>query len=301
MAAPDSQSTVREVTADDYRRLFATMPTVFDTVDFALLNAAKCRRVAFVEGGGCGMVLGLGDDGVWRAPFSAPYASMTGAGDAASFLDGLLAFTGGRLALTLPPPIYGGGAFAEALAARGLVSLHEYNYHYDLSHFADFEAGLSSLARRNLRRARRNDFSLSLTSDLDAVYAFIAEHHRRLGYRMAMALEQVRDTLRVVPADLFVLTLDGAVAAAGIFFHTAPGVVQLINWGDDTSLRDLRTMNFMAWAVLQHYAADGVTRIVDLGPASTDGVKNDGLVRFKLSLGCTESLKPRLLGSNNVS
>ena len=49
---------LRRVTAEEYRALFPQVPTVFDSVDFALLNAAKAEDVAFLAGRGMGIIVG---------------------------------------------------------------------------------------------------------------------------------------------------------------------------------------------------------------------------------------------------
>ena len=282
---------VRAVTAAEYAALFPEPHTVFDTVAFATLNAARAERLLFLAGHGMGIILGE-RNGTWHAPFSAPYSLPAGSGDCDAFLNDILAITGPQLALTLPAPFYGGAEWADALNRAGAINGHEYNYHYPLERFDHFADYALDPVPRNLRRAAKAAFSLVETDDIDTVYTLIADHHRHLGYHMAMTLQQVKETARILKADFFLLLKEGTPAAAAFVEHTAPGIVQLINWGDDPQLRQWRTMNALAHELLRHYAATPGIEIFDLGPASTDGIRNEGLIRYKLSLGAVETLKP---------
>lgn len=271
--------------------------TVFDSPRFAIINSVKAEQVRTFSHGGLSIIAGL-RNGVWRAPFSAPFSSVTGTGRYDAFASYLSTQTARRFVVTPPPvAVYGG---AEALEALRKVADHvvtDYNYHYDLKHFDNYETHLVDAARRNHRRAINGGFRLEPTDDIAGVYNFIANHHRALGYRMAMSLHDVEITASILPIDFFyVRDAAGTVVGAAIYYRTAPGVAQLINWGDDLDRRRERITNYMAYAIFAYYKQLGFTT-VDLGPASTDGIRNEGLIRFKLGLGCLESPKLTFYGT----
>lgn len=267
------------------------MTTVFDSPQFTLLNANKARLVRTFRAHGSALTAGL-RDGLWRAPFSAPFASITGAGDTAAFARFFSESTGGKFAVTLPPAaVYGGLESVEAIRAVAARIVTDFNYHYDLARFDEYETHLADAARRNHRRAMAGGFRLEKTDDIDGVYNFIARHHSELGYRMAMTAHDVRITASVLPVDFFyVRDASNTVVGAAIYYRTAPGVAQLINWGDDLTRRRERITNFMAYAIFGYYKQLDF-KTIDLGPASTDGIRNEGLIRFKLSLGAEETPK----------
>lgn len=285
---------LKEVTPEEYARLFADVPTCFDTAKFAEINRMRAGQIRCLTGHGLGIIVGLKDDGMWHAPFSAPYASVSGAGDYDRFAADLVRETGGRLVLTLPALIYGSEAAEKVFRPLAREIIEDYNYHYDLRLFDDYEAHLSQMARRNFHRSMKSAFLLEKTDDISGVYALIADHHRRLGYHMAMTEADVRRTTEAVEMDFFKVFLGDKTAGAAIYYRTAPGVAQLINWGDNLELRSLRVMPFMAHSIFGFYHSLGF-HIIDMGPSSTDGIKNEGLVNFKLSLGCTETAKVTLV------
>jgi hypothetical protein len=277
----------------EYAAKFPNQRTAFDSAAFAELNAPLANSVRCLTDGDVGIIVGE-RDGRWLAPFSAPYASISGSGDLAAFAEKVIAAVGGKFRFILPPPIYGCDDWLEALRSHANHIVTDYNYHYDLNDFADFEQHLDSAARRNLHRALKARFELELTDDIKTAYALMAEHHRQLGYHMAMPLDRVIATTKVIDTDFFFVRRGSEIVAAAMYDHSAPGIVQLINWGDKLELRNLRTMNFMSYAIFRHYAERGDIHTIDLGPASTDGIKNEGLVRFKLALGCHETPKHTL-------
>lgn len=289
---------LKEVSLTEYGQLFPNPPTCFDTAKFAEINAMRAEEVRCLTGHGLGIIIGRKNDGVWHAPFSAPYASVSGDGDHNRFASDLIEATEGRLMLTLPPPIYGSKAAGEAFLPLAKSVTEDYNYHYDLRNYPDYEAHLSPMARRNFHKAMKTAFTLEKTDDISGVYGLIAEHHKALGYRMAMTEADIRRTTEAVEMDFFKINLGDTLAGAAIYYRTAPGTKQLINWGDNLDLRHLRVMQFMAYSIFGFYHENGF-HTIDMGPASTDGVKNEGLISFKLSLGCVETKKLTLRFSSN--
>lgn len=289
----------REIRAEEYADADFSSAEVFDSPDFIRLNAPKADRVAYYAGYGLRLALGRGTDGIWRAPFSAPYSIPTVTNraeyDFEAFAKELIKSLG-RVKFVLPPPFHSHAAeWREALGKAGLVEVIDYNYHYPLEQAGDFDRYLHTNTKRNLKSASRHRYVFEPKARLDEVYDFVAAHHQLLGYPMAMTRQQVLDTASVIDIDAMTLSLDGAIVAAGYFYHVAPGIVQMICWADDRTQLQLKPMPYFAKQVVQHYATNRKLKILDLGPASSEGVKNEGLVRFKLGLGAIESEKPTFI------
>lgn len=296
---------IENVDRQTYYRTVPYPATVYDSADFALtISAAYGTEYILAtddNGNTVGMVWGKDVDGTWASPFSAPYAlcSMSQA-DMPVPLQTLRAIAGyvdanahGRWRMVLPPEFYAPTLIRALIDAFGALG-HELFCDRNYAHPA--LARMTSAALRNLRKAERHgSFALVTDADAEAVYDLIAEHHRHLGYRMAMTRDQVLATARAIPMDFF-MVMDGEVPAAAAYYqHTAPHIVQMINWGDTAEARPLRVTNWMDRAISLHYASLGISTI-DLGPGTHHGISNEGLERFKTSLGCSVSLKHILAG-----
>lgn len=293
---------IKPVRTEDFDLVFPTRPTVYDSAAFNLLNAPKAERVSALCGFSAegkplvGQIFGL-RDGLWRAPFSAPFSAASvncrecRESLISEFYAKVPAILGGNLRLVWPSEFYGTGRPPQADEV-----LIDANFHYDMTRFADFEVHLSRSGRYSHHRALKHPFDFFKTTDVRRAYAVIEANRRAMGYPLAMSLEQVLATVSgPVHADFFVLTLDGVDIAAAMLYDAAPSVMQVIYWGDLPQARPARAMNHLAWRVFSWYAANRPDiRIIDIGPASSDGVRNEGLCRFKLSLGCIETPRPTL-------
>lgn len=301
---------VREVSAADYRNRFPQAGHVFNTIQFASLNASKVGKVLYLlieDEGRTRFGLILGDRGdLLASPFSAPYGGLEYSRDERvekvnEAVDAIADFgreKGLPVRLTLPPQFHSPEMNMKITAALlnrpDALSHADYNYHYELNRVTDFEKWLSPSARRNFHTSLKSDFRFeplgNTPDDISRAYEVIRINHESLGHALRMSRQAVIDTAEVLKADFFIMTLDGMDVAAAQIYHVAPGIVQLINWGDLPAYRSLRPMNFMAWKVMEHYHAAG-EKIYDLGPASEDGVPATGLCDFKEGLGCQLTMK----------
>lgn len=301
---------VREVSAADYRNRFPQAGHVFNSIPFASLNTSKVGKVLYllIEDEGrtrFGLILGERGD-LLASPFSAPYGGLEYSRDERiekvnEAVEAVADFgreKGLPVRLTLPPRFHSPEMNMKITAALlnrpGALSHADYNYHYELSRVTDFEKWLSPSARRNFHTSLKSDFRFeplgNTPDDISRAYEVIRINHESLGHALRMSRQAVIDTATVLKADFFIMTLDGKDVAAAQIYHVAPGIVQLINWGDLPDYRSLRPMNFMAWKVMEHYHAAG-EKIYDLGPASEDGTPATGLCDFKEGLGCSLTMK----------
>ncbi len=293
------------VDRETYYRTVPHPATVYDSAEFGLTVNAVCDAVYILatddDGTAVGMVWGKDNAGTWASPFSAPYAlcSMSRV-DIDVPLQAMHAIAGyvdteshGKWRIVLPPEFYAPAlihSVVETFEALGRELFCDRNYAHPAL------AQMSSVARRNLRKAEHHgSFTLVTDADAGAVYDLIAEHHRQLGYEMAMTRDQVLATARAIPMDFFMVMDSEVPAAAAYYQHTAPHIVQMINWGDTAEARPLRVTNWMDHAISLHYADIGISTI-DLGPGTHHGIPNEGLERFKTSLGCSISLKHIIAG-----
>jgi len=295
---------LKEIDIRDFDSLFPQRHSVYDSARFNALNGSKVETMkAFALFGEnsiplVGQILGL-RDGVWRAPFSAPFsvASSNGQGEiyVCDFYTALCQVINRRpVRLVWSPDVYGVGV----PMLQGCRLIVDANFHYPLDRFknGNYENFLSRSGRYNHHRALKYPFVFSETADIPKAYAVIAANRQALGYPLAMTLEQVMETVKIIPAHFFVMTLDGEDIAAAMIYDAAPGIAQVIYWGDMPYVRPYRAMNHLAFKVFEWYNLNRPdVSIIDIGPASADGVRNEGLCQFKLSVGCVETEKKTLL------
>lgn len=296
---------IKLVSSQDYRRAFTKPPIIYNSVDFTELNSSHTDRVdyfvIFDESGVPLVGLTAGQTGnIRRAPFSAPFAMLDfnrpHRAETMVEISRLLHNALQGLELTLPPAPYEPSMNAKTmmgiLAAGGKLQCCSWNYHLDLSR--DFDADLSSSNRNKLRRAERAGLILRSARAAEA-YEIIRRNRQHKGYHLAMTLEQVLQTIEVVEADFFVLeNCKGEPQASAMVYHTAPGIAQLIYWGELPEATAQNCMTVLGARLAAHYRNAGM-KIFDLGPTGDKGLPNPGLSDFKESLGAITSVKPTLL------
>lgn len=277
---------------------------VFNSVGFSTLNEDKCDELRCLEFKDhkprMGITLGLRGS-LLCSPFSAPFGGFVFANPDTPLemvdkaVKSLIRYADlHRLSLriTLPPAFYHPQLINKqifCLTANGFRQIYnDVNFHFDLTSFDDYTTVLWRNARKNLQRARREPFVFKKAQsqeEIIAAYNTIQQNRKAKGYPLKMSLQQVLDTINVVPADFFNLSINGANVAAAQVFHVADGIVQVIYWGDAPGFENYRPMNYLAAKVVEYYKKAGI-RIVDVGPSSQFGVPSIGLCNFKESIGC---------------
>lgn len=295
---------VTEVNAEEYNHLFKAVPHAFNSAEFAELNKHKAEAVSYLvfadgEKTKAGLILGERADGLY-SPFSAPFGGFTTCGKLRlSTMDGVAAALkqyscakGKTVHITLPPTVYDEtqiSKWAGTLQRYGRLMPVNLNYHFCLGLFPHYRDVMERNARKNLSRAMHEDLKFeALGSTPDAAeraYGVISANREEHGYPLRMTLQDVKDTVKTIRADFFVMTHGGTDVAAAQVFHVAEGTAQVIYWGDIKAYSHLRTMNMLAYSLFGHYHAQGL-KTLDIGPSTEGGMPNNGLCDFKESIGC---------------
>ena len=296
--------TLVSVIPDEFARLFPKPSTVFGSAAFNMLNSHKAQRVEYLaglDGAGSaemGLIAGL-RDGVWRSPFSAPMAAISwrnapSIATVESFLRKVTEYLSPTpLRIVFPPSFVAPSMLSQIAGTAMNMASHitaDFNFHYDLSLFPDFEKHLTPSARNKYHQSLKAGFTFD-TADIARAYAVIRANRTAKGYYLAMPLEQVEATAEAIDIDAFVLSLDGTDVAAAIVYRIAPGIAHVVYWGDTPGFERTRPMNILPYHIFSHYHSLGFS-IVNIGTSSTDGIPNHGLCNFKSSLGCTATIIP---------
>lgn len=299
--------TVREVTAEEYSAMAFTHPHVYNSVEFARLNAHKTdglRYLTFTRNGEpkAGIILGE-RAGRLLSPFSAPFGGFSTAGQlrletveqAVEALCGYAKHAGMDIGIVLPPQLYAPTLTAHcinALSRMATLRHIDLNYYFPLDKCHGYEQIIDRSARKNLRRARSASLELEAVARDDrkgmaTAYDIIRRNREEHGYELKMSLDDVADTTEIIDADFFLLrhAASGDIVAAAQVFHVAKGIAQVIYWGDLRAYGGMRPMNGLAHLLFEHYHNAGLSTL-DIGPSTTDGIPNLGLCDFKTAIGC---------------
>lgn len=302
---------INRITAKEYQQLFPAPTSVFNSVAFSELNKEKCLDVHYLvfrdTKNRLGIVLGEREDSI-NVPFSATYGGFSFNSiiacqhydEACMALREYAQKIGKPLYITLAPPIYNvtdnTKTFEALMRAGATVESIEYNQHFELARFADYENVLDSKIKNKLRNALNGGLNfIHLNSknetDVARAYQVIRVNHIERGNPLHMSLQNVLDTIKVIPADFFVVEDgEGHDVAAAMIFHTTKDIYQIVYWGDVPEYSHLRSMNFLSYKIFEYYYSKGI-KILDIGISTENGVPNYGLCEFKENIGCYATIK----------
>jgi len=299
---------ILEVGAAEYDRVVELPYHVFGSAAFNDLNREKTEEVFYLlfrEGKfRLGIVGGKKEHG-FLSPFSAPFGGFSSVSSniRIQYIEEavrlLTAWAGEKdfnsVSITLPPSFYDDAFISKQVNCLWRLGFQflkvDLNYSFSLHDFDDHYTGkIWYNARKNLNIAMENDLqfiSCNTPEERAEAYQIIQKNRESRGFPLRMTWDQVLDTTQTVPADFFIVRdVPGNSIASAIVFHVAPGIVQVIYWGDLHEYGKLKTMNFLSYRVFEHYHQQGMKR-VDLGPSTDHSVPNYGLAEFKESIGCT--------------
>lgn len=300
------------VTDKEYQQAFPKPWSLFNSVAFSELNKEKCLDVHYLlfrdSKLRLGMIVGEREDSL-NVPFSAPYGgfsynssvSVTSYEEACVALKEYAKMVGKPLFITMASPIYNSTdntKIYNALVQSGAkVEYTDINQHFEVTRFEHYEDILDSKIRNKLRNALSGNLTfVNLNSknpdDVARAYEVIRINHAERGFPLHMSLQNVLDTIKIIPADFFVVSdSEGHDVAAAQIFHATHGISQVIYWGDVPSYSHLRSMNFLSYKVFEYYYNQGKIKILDIGTSSQHGEPNYGLCEFKENIGCEMTLK----------
>ncbi len=301
-----------ESIAQEFQQTFPNPWSVFNSVPFSELNKEKCSKVHYLlfrdSKLRLGIIMGERDNGLY-VPFSATYGGFCFNSvvacqyydDACAAVKEYAVKIGKPVFITLAPPIYNSTdnakTFSAFMRAGARIESIEYNQHFELVRFSNYEGILESKIRNKLHNALSGNLTFSRLdsknpNDVARAYEVIRINHKERGNPLRMSLQNVLDTIKIIPADFFVVSdNEGHDVAAAQIFHTTKDIYQIIYWGDVPEYSYLKSMNFLSYKVFEYYYQQGAVKILDIGISTEDGVPNYGLCEFKENIGCYSTLK----------
>jgi hypothetical protein len=173
------------------------------------------------------------------------------------------------------------------------LTFPDLNYHLDLSE--DFIGKLHHSEKRRLKKAHNVGLKAShwTNPDLLEVYQFIAEARQRKGFPITLTYEQFAQNFQNFPTHYEVFTvrdLVGKLACLTVTVKLSEAILYNFYPADSSAYLTYSPMVLLlefvtGWAKKQGF------QLFDLGIATVEGVRNEGLIRFKKNLGAIETPK----------
>lgn len=207
-----------------------------------------------------------------------------------------------KIYITLPPFYYGYShisKMANALIANEFyISSMDINFEfYTKNYNDDSPLNIIGSARQKLRKALnkayKKDLIFKKTEDFDVVYDVIKQNRISKNYALKMSYEECVMTSKIIPTDLFLVSLPtGEPIASAICHRINDKIIRVIYWGNVPNTDDFSPMNFLSKELFHFYYEENKIEIIDIGPSTLEkSIPNFGLCDFKESIGCESSLK----------
>lgn len=306
---PSPYSAIR-VPPEEYSVLFDPFAHAFNTTAFARLNREKVEELHHIAIGRpgkapvAGIILGQRDN-LYRSPFSAPFGGFTfkdGKNPRFSVLTSVVSALADYgyehqkgVVVTPPPTIYSPDlcdkltkAFLDNHFVQAVTDL---SYQLECTSDQDYTASLRRNGVKDLRAAMKAGLEFSENISIDRAYSVIQANRHGRGYPLRMSLQQVKDTSGIIGIECFAVSHNSQDLAAAIVYRVTADIAQVVYWGDIPDKGNMHSVNFLAANLVNWYASKGVS-VLDIGPATEEGVPNLGLCDFKENIGCKACLKP---------
>lgn len=305
-----------EVNRDSYDHVVNQPFHVFGSGSFAELNSHKVDQVCYLlfkdTKFRLGITLGIKQNKA-LSPFSAPFGGLMNIKEdvkiwqienaVIALNDWAKSYKLQTVEIVLPPDIYNPSFIAKCLNVffRQCFKVQkvDLNFCFLSSSFIDgYNDLLWRNAKKNLKISLGNDLALRLcstTQEKEAAYAIIKQNRESKGFPLRLPWDALKKTTEIIAADFFLCkTTDGTDIASAIVFHVAKEIVQVIYWGDLPEHTHLKTMNFVAYKLFEHYSQLGI-KVIDIGPSTENSEANHGLCEFKESIGAMITPKISLI------
>ena len=172
----------------------------------------------------------------------------------------------------------------------------EQNYEIPITNKSFYETVIGSTAKQLLRTYNKKGYVFQEESnpDFETIHSFIAKSRERKNRPMTMSLEQLTEHFKIFVKyfKLFFVTYLDAMVAVGITIKINDEILYTFYLADDENyLRDSPTTFLLSG--IYEYGKQNNYKILDFGIATDKGIINEGLSKFKLSLGAKMSEKNR--------
>jgi hypothetical protein len=302
-----------EVNSEEYGGIFVHANHVFNTSAFNELNKDKVEKVEYLlfregENNKMGITCGIKNN-VFYSPFSAPFGGwcynnepdITDVEEAFENLEAYVVTKGvDTVKITFPPSFYNESlmsVFYNVSFRKGyLITMIDLNFQFKLDKFNNeyLQKVAKYNARKNYNLGAKNGLRMEMVEEeekIELAYRIIETNRRQRGFPLRMSLENIRKTIKIIPADFFIVyNVAGIPVASAMVYRVTDKIAQVVYWGHNVEFSGLKPINFLSYKLFEYYKQDGF-EYLDIGPSTDAGIPNYGLIEFKLSIGCDISSK----------
>jgi hypothetical protein len=168
------------------------------------------------------------------------------------------------------------------------IKYTEHNYEIDITEKSFSETIISPRAKQLLRKSIRNGFIFKkeLNLDFSEIHKFIANARLRKNRPMTMTLEQLTEHFHKFPDNFQVFSVYDIdiLMAVGVTIKINQDILYTFYLADHEGYLKISPTIFLLSGIYE-YAKKKNYKILDLGIATDKGILNEGLARFKRSLG----------------
>jgi hypothetical protein len=162
---------------------------------------------------------------------------------------------------------------------------------------------MASGNRKRFNKCLREGFAARRLEAAEYARAFdlIAHNRERRGFPVTMRFPDIMTMVDVFGGRVrcFAIFRDADMVAAAICMLVRRDVLYVFYWGDAGGMQQYSPVVLLASEIHDHCRQQGI-RLLDIGTGTSGGVPNEGLIRFKHGLGCSESAKLTLRKERTV-
>lgn len=186
------------------------------------------------------------------------------------------------------------------------IASSDLNFHLPVTDYATFRSHLAGSKRKELNKITRSETRVNVASnshEMLEIYDVIKANRQAQGYPMTMSAEALLALKEVIKDDLIFTALkrDNTTLAAAILMNIDETTRYVFYWGEHPEFRHESPVVKLCEHLYLDAAEHGYHHL-DIGISTVDSVPNEGLVNFKMSIGCdiTQKLTFTLSAQANI-
>ena len=152
---------------------------------------------------------------------------------------------------------------------------------------------ITQKGRKTLRRAQKNNLSIKrceTDEEYLEAYNLVKIGHAAKGYGVSLTYDQLRDTLKLVGHDVFIVRQGSKGIVSEFLYIINDSVIHALYAGTHPDYLDAGGMNVLTYYTIKYYGNRGY-KIINKEASSTNSIPIYGLCNFKESVGCQRNLK----------
>lgn len=175
------------------------------------------------------------------------------------------------------------------------IAASDLNFHLPVTDYATFRAQLAGSKRKELNKITRSETRVEVASnrlEMLEIYEVIKANRQAQGYPMTMSAEALLALKDAIKGDLTFTALkrDNATLAGAILMNIDETTRYVFYWGEHPDFRHESPVIKLCEHLYLDAAEHGY-RYLDIGISTVNSVPNEGLVNFKMGIGCEISQK----------